>query len=97
MTPEEKYRYCRKKHYSASYAEYWMAHAGCEALCGREASAPHHCRSRGASGDDAPENLLALCFYCHERIHHEGEKKFMSAYPHLKTKILTAHKRPRSN
>ncbi|HHV79075.1 MAG TPA: HNH endonuclease [Firmicutes bacterium] len=29
----------------------------------------HHIRSRGAGGDDVPENLIALCPRCHELVH----------------------------
>jgi len=29
----------------------------------------HHIKSRGAGGDDVPENLVCLCAACHEKAH----------------------------
>ncbi|WP_422444340.1 HNH endonuclease [Thermoanaerobacterium sp. DL9XJH110] len=29
----------------------------------------HHIRSRGAGGDDVPENLVCLCADCHAKAH----------------------------
>lgn len=40
-------------------------------LCGNT-SGPlhvHHIKSRGAGGDDVPENLVTLCFSCHAEVH----------------------------
>lgn len=36
----------------------------------------HHVKSRAAGGGDESENLMPLCFTCHERIHRVGAKKF---------------------
>ncbi len=29
----------------------------------------HHIKSRGAGGDDAPDNLICLCYVCHRKAH----------------------------
>ena len=29
----------------------------------------HHIRTRGAGGNDVPENLISLCWKCHEKVH----------------------------
>jgi 5-methylcytosine-specific restriction endonuclease McrA len=29
----------------------------------------HHVRSRGAGGNDVPENLVCLCWRCHDEVH----------------------------
>ena len=29
----------------------------------------HHVRTKGASGDDIPSNLLNLCIFCHNKVH----------------------------
>lgn len=41
----------------------------CE-VCGNTWSLQvHHIRSRGAGGDDLPENLICLCVECHTKVH----------------------------
>ena len=37
----------------------------------------HHLRTRGAGGDDSPENLMALCRKCHTEWHMIGIKSFV--------------------
>ena len=38
--------------------------------CGRASQLQvHHLRFRSALGDDDIENLITLCFFCHEEIH----------------------------
>lgn len=40
-------------------------------LCGNTSGSlhVHHIKSRGAGGDDTPENLVTLCFNCHTEVH----------------------------
>ncbi len=92
MDADAIWRYCLRKHYSAAYADYWMAHERCEA-CGGLSEAPHHIRTRGAGGDDDANNLLALCFGCHAMIHRGGKTVFCKLHPHLKAKIDAALER----
>jgi len=41
----------------------------CE-LCGSNYGLQvHHIKSRGAGGDDAPDNLVCLCYVCHRKAH----------------------------
>ena len=41
----------------------------CE-LCGsNQGLQVHHIKSRGAGGDDAPDNLICLCYVCHRKTH----------------------------
>jgi len=55
----------------------------CE-VCGEPPpSDPHHIKSRGAGGDDIPDNLLALCRDHHTEIHMIGISRFMNKYPHV--------------
>ena len=35
----------------------------------------HHIKSRGAGGDDIPENLISLCPSCHDKAHRAKIKK----------------------
>jgi len=44
----------------------------------------HHIRTRGAGGDDVPENLIPLCINCHTEIHKIGPTRFKAKWPHLK-------------
>ena len=41
----------------------------CKQWIGREQANPHHIISKGAGGDDSLDNLMLLCFYCHEHKH----------------------------
>lgn len=39
-------------------------------VCGRSTQLEvHHIRFRSALGDDALENLITLCFACHQKAH----------------------------
>jgi hypothetical protein len=95
MTSAQIWILCKRHHYSAAYAEYWQEHAVCEACMLKWSAAPHHVRTRGAGGDDAPENLLALCDACHGLVHAMGRSVFCKRFPHLKTKIDEAMERSR--
>ena len=90
LTPEQIWQICKRKHYSTAYADYWESHRVCEAGCRRGSSPPHHIRTRGAGGDDAAVNLLALCVEDHNYIHAMGAKRFVTRYPHLAGKIVSA-------
>jgi 5-methylcytosine-specific restriction protein A len=37
--------------------------------CGKRAVDIHHVKHRSQGGTDEPENLIALCRECHEKIH----------------------------
>lgn len=39
------------------------------AACGKRPSDPHHVTTRGAGGDDTPENLMPLCHQHHVEWH----------------------------
>ena len=43
----------------------------CE-YCGRSGvvHVHHWLRTKGAGGDDVPENLISLCVHCHTKAHH---------------------------
>ena len=30
---------------------------------------PHHIKSRGSGGEDAMENVISLCVFCHDSVH----------------------------
>jgi len=50
-------------------------------VCGsRPPNDPHHLRTRGASGGDELENLVALCRKHHVEIHKIGVKTFIDRY-----------------
>lgn len=96
MTSDEIWAYCEKRKYSPVYAAYWMRERVCVACLEHPSSAPHHIRTRGAGGDDAPENLLALCTSCHRKVDDLGRTLFCRLYPHLKKKVDAAMGRPRA-
>ena len=53
--------------------EYRKGH--CE-LCGNPYRLEvHHIISKGAGGDDVPENLITLCAFCHFKVHSGQIKK----------------------
>lgn len=91
---EEILAYCRKKKYSEAYTNYWLQHVYCEARTGFPSAAPHHIRTRGAGGDDSPENLLALSRVKHTEIGIIGSLEFAEAHPWLEEKILKALEAP---
>lgn len=41
---------------------------------------PHHIRTRGAKGDDEPENLIRLCYVHHSEVHTIGNQRFPAKY-----------------
>lgn len=52
----------------------------CE-ICGkREGTVAHHIKTRGAMGDDVPENLMALCAHHHRLIHDMGRETFFRKF-----------------
>ena len=52
---------------------YHAMHFCCE-ICGQAARRfPHHLKTRGAGGDDIPENLISLCMI-HDRMVHSSAK-----------------------
>ena len=89
MTTDDIIAYCARKHYSLGYAHYWVSHSACE-VCGAEAAAPHHIRTRGAGGRDEAGNLLALCTLHHRWIHDAGVETFAARYPKVAKKINSA-------
>ncbi|MCX5769461.1 MAG: hypothetical protein NTZ09_04200 [Candidatus Hydrogenedentes bacterium] len=95
MTRDDVFVHCLRNRYGADYAQYWMDHLVCEAGCEKPSQPPHHLRTRGAGGDDSPENLLALCVEDHAIIGTMGRQEFVRRYPHLKRKIEAAFERPR--
>jgi len=75
---------------SKEIKQYMKDHPNCEA-CGNSAyGLPHHIKTRGAGGDDGPENLLRLCWSCHYGIVHSpgGIRQLIETFPHLREKVL---------
>jgi hypothetical protein len=56
---------------------------------------PHEIRSRGAGGEEIPENQLRLCQTCHMLYHTKGRETFIRMFPHLEGKIERALTRGR--
>jgi len=57
----------------------------CIAGCCHQAE-PAHIKSRGAGGDDIPENLVPLCTWHHTGEQHViGWRKFREKHPEVKT------------
>ena len=85
----------RPKH-TKKLMEYKKANPYCE-VCKlpKRAYQAHHIRTRGAGGDDDPENLLALCDMHHKEIHYQGNETFMQSNPHMRKKIEAALERSR--
>jgi hypothetical protein len=93
MTAEDKLAYCTHHGYSFAYYEYWAAHPACE-VCGAESQPCHHLRTRGAGGQDTPENLLALCVQHHRMIHNVGDIQLgRMVGGAIQQKIMTAKKK----
>ena len=89
--------HCKKYGYSGAYTAYWLAHIHCEVGASdgshiRYSAAPHHIRTRGAGGDDRPENLLALCTDCHTEIHQMGTFTFARRHPSVRAKARRARR-----
>jgi hypothetical protein len=49
-------------------------------ICNDPVAQVHHLQSRGAHGDDIPENCIPLCFQHHMAIHNEGIKTFSAKH-----------------
>ena len=96
MTRDDIRQHCKKHGYSYGFEVYWAAHRVCEVSdCCLYSAAPHHIRSRGAGGDDASANLLALCTAHHFEVENEGWATFAGHHPELRRKMVAAHNRPR--
>ena len=77
--------------------KYHTKHPLCEVDgCIRPSTQIHHIRTRGAGGEDDPENLLALCTEHHGMIHAMGVKTVANAWKGLTMKIADAIKRPKN-
>lgn len=94
LNADEKREYCKKRGYSALYAEYWCSHVGCEARCSAPSEPPHHLRTRGAGGPDDEWNLLALCALHHRLYHNVGGHRFSEMFSHLAKKISESRHHP---
>jgi len=44
-------------------------------------SVGHHIKTKGSGGDDAPYNLMPLCFIHHRRVHDLGLTLFAKVFP----------------
>lgn len=50
-------------------------------ICGKtEGTVAHHLKTKGAGGDDLPENLIAVCHEHHREIHDMGNVSFFEKY-----------------
>lgn len=67
-----------KRIVSKALIDYYKSQ-GC-AVCGWKPCDAHHLKSRGAGGDDVPENLISLCRRHHTEIHQIGKRKFLAKY-----------------
>lgn len=45
----------------------------------------HHITTRGAGGDDVPENLMPLCTYHHQEWHSRGPGHMIRAYARVRS------------
>jgi hypothetical protein len=52
--------------------------------CGVQPSEAHHITTRGAGGDDVPQNLMPLCTYHHHEWHLRGPAVMVSSYPRVR-------------
>jgi len=46
-------------------------------VCGRQAGNIHHIVYRSHAGSNSEKNLIAICMYCHTKVHN-NEKKWVS-------------------
>jgi hypothetical protein len=53
-------------------------------------SHPHHLYSRGAGGNDVPENLMPLCFNHHRMVHSKGLSVMAYYHPVIKNWLISA-------
>jgi hypothetical protein len=52
--------------------------------CGAQPSEAHHITTRGAHGDDVPENLMPLCTYHHREWHSRGPGFMIQSYERVR-------------
>jgi len=56
----------------------------CEAqwsqLCTGIGVHPHHIVRRSQGGDNTPDNLLLVCYFCHDLIHHNPAEALVRGY-----------------
>lgn len=57
----------------------------CELCNSHNNVAGHHIKTKGSGGNDVEENLISLCFHCHEKIHRYTQKNFIEQFPKYKT------------
>ncbi len=69
---------------------YKKLHNACEACRKPVSGDPHHIRTRGAGGGDEPENLLRLCYECHQIAHTKGIMILALMHPHIESKVMVA-------
>lgn len=50
----------------------------------------HHVISRGAGGEDEPENLMPLCRFCHGLWHHKGILTMSKTFPKVENWLKLA-------
>ena len=54
----------------------------------------HHIVTKGAGGDDSPDNIMWLCVYHHiEEFHRRGWRWFSREHPELEERIVDARVR----
>lgn len=53
-------------------------------VCGVQPSEAHHITTRGAGGDDVPENLMPLCTYHHQLWHQKGPGFMIELAPRVR-------------
>lgn len=58
--------------------------------CGTKPSDAHHITTRGAGGDDVPENLMPLCSHHHREWHQMGPNFMIKTYSCVKHWLVGA-------
>lgn len=85
--------HCKKYHYTKEYEVFWLRNPYCQLLfCHSWSDPPHHIVTRGAGGNDEPENLVALCTLHHNEVNNNGWKTFADKYFEIRDKFYQAHK-----
>ena len=77
-----------QKHKRIVDQEVLQKYRGAKCVVCSQSSEPAHIRSRGASGDDIDDNILALCRKHHSESHNIGWAKFCLRYPKVYDELM---------
>lgn len=76
---QAKNRIKKKNYDEARKIVYQRSYGFCEANwegCTKVANHAHHKKRRSQGGKDEPSNLLAVCAFCHDKIHRNPAESF---------------------